>query len=273
MLIRPIRVAVLGSTGMLGHTVAQRLSEDPRFSVTRCRRHEGLCEGYKDCDFHVDLLDPYLSIPEVDYVINCAGIIWQAGNPNRWEAFQINGVAPWVLQERCQAKGVKLIQVSTDCVFSGKNGKYTELSVPDEMGDYGFSKRLGEAQGSMVLRTSVIGHEVTTQRSFLGWAMANRGKQVNGYTNHMWNGVTSDEYARVCRDIMLQKLWRPGVYHFYSTSLSKHDLLQKLNVALDLRLSITPVATPVAVDRTLATVNALNNELNIPDIDTLIAGL
>jgi len=266
MLRQSIRVAVLGSTGMLGHTVADRLSEDPRFTVVRCGRNPS-------CDFHINLLDPYLTIPDVDYVINCAGVIWQAGNPDRWEAFQINSVAPWVLQERCFARSVKLIQVSTDCVFSGKAGRYTEAMEPDEMGDYGFSKRLGEAHGAMVLRTSVIGREINTHRSFLGWAMANKGKQVNGYTNHLWNGVTSDEYARVCRDIMLQDLWRPGVYHFYSTSLSKHDLLQKLNRHLDLHLEIVPVETPVAVDRTLATVGPLQNELDIPDIDAMIAGL
>jgi dTDP-4-dehydrorhamnose reductase len=262
----PIRVAVFGSTGMLGHTVAGCLASDELFHVVRCGRKPG-------CDFHADLLDPDVQVPDVDYVINCAGIIWQAQNPDRREAFHVNSVAPWVLQERCQRKGVKLIQVSTDCVFSGKQGEYTETMTPDETGDYGFSKRLGEPAGAMVLRTSVIGREINTNRSFLGWALANRGKRVNGYTNHMWNGVTSQEYARICGDIMAHELWEPGVHHLYSTSLSKYDLLRKLNDALDLRLEINPVEVPVACDRTMSTVKPLCNLLSIPDIDTMIAGL
>jgi dTDP-4-dehydrorhamnose reductase len=263
-LTRPIGVAVYGCTGMLGHTVAERLASDHRFNVVRCGRKPG-------CDFHIDMFDP--RVPDVDYVINCAGVIWQAQNLDRRESFHVNSVAPWLLQERCARKGVKLIQVSTDCVFSGQAGAYTEIVEPDETGDYGFSKRLGEPFGAMVLRTSVIGREVGTNRSFLGWALANRGKQVNGFTNHMWNGVTSREYARICGDIMLKNLWEEGVHHFYSTSLSKHDLLRKLNNALDLHLEIVPVAAPKAVDRTLSTVRSLCNQLDIPDIDTMIARL
>jgi dTDP-4-dehydrorhamnose reductase len=260
-----VNVVVLGSTGMLGHTVVECLSADPRFRVIGCSRRGTAC--------HINALDFVLNVPEeTDYVINCIGIIPQAQNHNRKEMFHVNAFFPWRLQVLCASMGIKLIQVSTDCVFSGLVGGYAETDDTDEAGDYGFSKSLGEPEGAMVLRTSIIGYEIDTQRSLLGWALANKGKQVTGYTNHLWNGLTAREYARICADIMVGDLWQPGINHIHSTTVSKHDLLCKLNDALDLNLKIIAIS-PKPVNRTLTTVRPLNGLLNVPDIDTMIANL
>ena len=266
--MKPIHVAVLGSTGMLGHTVFKTLSQDPRLLV------QGISRKSKppfDALDSIWKLDHVLS-PHVDYVINCAGVIWQAKNPSREETFRVNTLFPRNLARLVASRGVRLIHVSTDCVFSGTGkGDHTEIDVPDATDDYGLSKLLGEPDDAMVLRTSVIGREMTTKRSLLEWAIANSGKQVNGYTNHIWNGVTSMAYAKICSEIMCQDLYAYGVHHLHSEAkVSKYELLTMINDEMRLCMKINPVEAPDPVDRSLASVKPLCKRLNIPHIRRLI---
>jgi dTDP-4-dehydrorhamnose reductase len=262
-----IRVAVLGSTGMLGHAVTTDLRADPRFAVLGFSRWLG-------SDRYIDALHPeFDGIHDMDYVINCIGIVWQAKNPNRGDVFYVNGVFPWRLQAHCAAVGAKLIHVSTDCVFSGKRGAYTEADNPDPTDDYGLSKVIGEPKDSMVLRTSVIGHELRTKRSLLEWAISNSGKQIDGYIDHVWNGVTSHEFASICTKIMMGGLWEPGIHHVFSTPITKHQLLRRLSDVLGLKLQVKPVETPTPVNRTLSTVKPLCSKLVIPNNLTMINDL
>lgn len=259
-------VGVIGDTGMLGHTVAAELEKNPAFRVLRMNRRPG-------CSWPLDANDPGFTVPCTDFIINCAGVIWQGQRVARQEAFHVNGVFPWRLQDACHARGVRLIHVSTDCVFSGDRGGCTEADAPSSSDDYGLSKALGEPREAMVLRTSVIGRELGTHKSFLEWAISNRGKQINGFTNHVWNGVTSVEYARICADIMLKHLWSPGIHHLHSTTVTKFELLQKINATLDLNLDIVPFAHWTAIDRSLGTDKLLCSQLRIPSIDAMLADL
>lgn len=254
------RVAVLGSTGMVGHTVVERLVLDGRFTVWPCPRR--VIEATDETTLK--------RLVDVDYVINCVGIIWQAQNPNDAETSLVNTTFPWRLQQRCEDIGARLIHVSTDCVFTGKKGGYTEDDAPDELKTYGLTKFLGEPNGAMVLRTSIIGPEVKSKRSFLEWARSSADTQVKGFTNHIWNGVTSLEYARICADIMAKGLWQPEVFHLHSNALSKHDLLSLLNDRYQLNLDIVPYDDATRIDRTLASVKPLCANLAIPSIEQMV---
>lgn len=259
-----IKVAVLGSTGMLGHVVTRGLASDARFEVLPFNRQHGSHQ------FQFDALTATFNRPlDVDYVINCAGVIWQAKNPSRNETFAINSAFPWKLQSLCSKSGAKLIHVSTDCVFSGKLGSYTEDASPDSQDDYGLSKFIGEPTSAMVIRSSIIGPELVTKRSLFEWARVNEGKTVQGFTNHLWNGLTTVEYTRFCRDIMLNDLYAHGIHHVFSNTVSKHDLLRLISDRFDLKLNIVPANTD-QVDRTLATTKTLCQSLCIPSIETMI---
>lgn len=267
MPIPPITVAVLGSTGMLGHAVVGALAQDPRFTVVPFCRANGFDALSSDFGW-------MRGDNEFDYVINCAGVIWQARNPSRQDTFFTNSVFPHRLSDKCRRSGARLIHVSTDCVFTGKEGNYTEGDPPDADDDYGFSKRLGEPEKAMVIRSSVIGRELATRRSFLEWAISSRGTRVNGYRNHVWNGVTTDEYARICADIMASGSFEEGVHHVHSpVPITKYALLQAINERFDLGLDIVPVDAPESVDRTLATIRPLCQQLSVPDIYTMVSRL
>jgi dTDP-4-dehydrorhamnose reductase len=261
--VRLIKVAVLGSTGMVGHEVVNVLGTD--------ERQRFIVLGLDRTGF--DANNPCFGcLNEFDYIINCIGVVWQ-GNPSKRDMFYTNSVFPHLLYERCgHFTNRKVIHVSSDCVFSGKRGGYSESNVPDATSDYGISKALGEPRDGMVLRTSIIGRELKTKHSFVEWAINQRGQEVNGFVNHVWNGVTSRQYGRILAQVMTEDLWAPGVHHVFSTSLTKHDLLCKVSDGLGLDLRVKPV-TQDLVDRSLVTEKALNGRLNIPSIDVMIDDL
>jgi dTDP-4-dehydrorhamnose reductase len=258
------QVVVLGNTGMVGHAMVLALSQGNDLRVLSYGRNM------------IDALDDSTLNNlwgNIDYVINCVGIIWQAQPTNPTVMSRVNTTFPWRLQARCEEIGAKLIHVSTDCVFTGKQGHYTEKDQPDSLDTYGLSKYLGEPNGAMVIRTSIIGREQGTQRSLLEWARSKAGTQVNGYTNHFWNGVTSREFGRICGDIIRKDLWEADTFHVHADPITKHDLLKLLSTHYGLNLDIVPHDTPERVDRTLASVKPLCGKLNIPTIVQMVKEL
>lgn len=262
-----IDVAVLGSSGMLGHVVVEELRADPRFNVRQfCRMPIRL----RDEAFEATDRGTWRSLDNVDYVVNCIGLIKQHHDARKRDWYAVNSIFPWLLADHCSGIGAKLIHISTDCVFSGTKGDYTERDEHDAVDDYGVSKSLGEPDRAMVLRTSVIGKELKGKLSFLEWAISMRGKRVSGYENHRWNGLTSLEYARVCRKIVLEQLFKVGVFHVHSDPVSKHELLTMIDDAYGLWLDIAPTTTPEPCYRTLKSVEALNGVLGIPSLARMI---
>lgn len=267
-----IKVAVLGSTGMLGHVVAEQLELDERFVVKRfCRnprKNESIIVvGTSSNSGNVQGLDGY------DYVINCIGLIKQLKDVPRRDWFVVNTVFPQQLASQCERQGSKLIHISTDCVYTGLTGGYTEESEHDASDDYGLSKSLGEPSNAMVLRTSVIGPELRGKLSLLEWAISKRAQSVDGYVNHTWNGLTSNEYANVCKKIMTQGLFSHGVHHVFSDPVTKDKLLSMINATYKLDLNIRPVFAAQACHRTLSTKKDLNSMLEIPSTQEMIRAM
>ena len=159
-------------------------------------------------------------------------------------------------------------------MYSGKKGKYIETDLHDALDIYGKSKSLGEISSeAMVLRTSIIGEELHNYASLISWTKSQRGKTVDGYKTHYWNGLTTMEYAKCCEKIIENDLYQKGLYHiFSSTDVTKYELLNIFNNKYRLNLNIRE-SYPEKIDRTLRTSMSLCSILKIPSVTQMIEAL
>lgn len=253
-----MKVAILGHSGMLGHV------------VERVFKGEVNTSGYGRAALDVyprklnDIGTKLSSLlgMDVDYVINCIGAIKPTFDKATDLSVPIytNAVFPHQLATWGELTDTKIIHITTDCVFSGNRGQYTEADVHDALDVYGKSKSLGEPDNCMVIRTSIFGPEMGgRKRSLLEWAKSQEGKTVNGFTNHYWNGLTTLELAHSLFDIVGADVWAPGIFHVFSEDVSKYDMLMQISEAYNLEMDINPYETETCVDRTLRTIEDLND--------------
>jgi dTDP-4-dehydrorhamnose reductase len=154
----------------------------------------------------------------------------------------------------CDKIGANMIHITTDCVFDGKLGKYNEDSQHTETNDYGISKSLGELCDATIIRTSIIGEEITNKRSLLEWVRNNQGSKINGFTQHYWNGVTCLELAKVVLEVIGKELYWKGVRHLFSpTSVTKYELVKMISDVYELYIEVVQYETD-KVDKTLSTI-------------------
>lgn len=257
------RLLVLGANGMLGNTVLRWFANDPTYmvvgSVRRAESLRGLrehmpavqvVEGIDACDLP-SLRRLFAEVrPEV--VINCIGVVKQlVGAEAPAVAIPINALLPHRLARLAQACGARLVHISTDCVFTGARGAYSELDEPDAVDLYGRSKLMGEVDyaNAVTLRTSIIGHELSTSHALLGWFLAQEGA-VSGFTNALFSALPTVELARVIQGFVLPNAGLRGTYHVAGPTISKHDLLHLVARVYGRRNPI--IAEPVPVlDRSL----------------------
>lgn len=260
-----MKIVILGSTGMLGNAVGRHFidvyGED---SVYLSYRNPAVAYGKNRFEY-LPTLSPD-RIPDCDYLINCLGVIKPFIDKNPQHSIFINSYLPWYLAHL----GYKVIHITTDCVFSGKNGNYTEDSIHDCYDFYGKTKSLGEPNTCMVVRTSIIGEEIHNNASLIEWAKSQKGKTVNGFTNHLWNGVTTNQYARICQQIIEGNLYQKGLFHVFSNKIDKYSLLGEINKRFNLGLTINKTEASEAIDRTLSTVKDLQSKIVIPTIQEQI---
>jgi len=253
----PMKVAILGSTGMLGSMVKRFLSQQSTYELTCPERR---CLDATDATkFHlVDILAGH------DYAINCIGIIKPRIDEQDWasvqRAIQVNALFPQRLAAAAELTGCQVLQIATDCVYSGRIGSYDERAPHDAMDVYGKTKSLGEARSSNVhhLRCSIIGPEDADRPkdSLLEWFLGQpQGATVKGYTNHRWNGITTLAFAKICHGIMSQSLALPPILHVIPTgATTKARLLFLLACAYNRSdICIEDTMAPVAISRVLDT--------------------
>lgn len=260
-----MKIFIFGANGMLGRYVNSYLSK--YFNIINLTRND-----YDISQLSIDTLNVFLigkNITKDDVVINCAGVIPQSSKQrflNSKLYFIINSMFPIILSQLCEKYNAKMIHITTDCVFSGKNGNYNENSLHDETNDYGMSKSLGELCNATIIRTSIIGEEERNKRSLLEWVKSNKGNQINGFVNHFWNGVTCLELSKIIKKIINENLYWKGVRHIFSPrSVSKYELVSLINDIYDLNITIIPHETE-RVDKTLTTIYPENNMFFIPDL-------
>jgi dTDP-4-dehydrorhamnose reductase len=188
-------------------------------------------------------LEATLSALRPDYVVNCVGVIKQ-----RTEAISpipsitINSLLPHKLAQMAARWGGRIIHFSTDCVFSGKRGWYTEEDPSDAEDLYGRSKFLGEVvvANALTLRTSIIGRELVEHRSLLDWFLAQNHKTVHGYRRVIYSGVTTNYLAELVASIIQEQPELNGLYQVTTEPISKYDLLCRLREAYGLDVWIEP---------------------------------
>jgi dTDP-4-dehydrorhamnose reductase len=261
------RVLILGATGMLGSAV---LEEFEGFAgevlvTARGKQLESLPEGVRLVQFDASrdsLEEAFNGIGEIDFVINCIGVIKPYINDSddlqRLNAIQINSLFPQQLSDWASRNGAKVIQIATDCVFSGATGGYVETDPHDALDVYGKSKSLGEVPNSsmMHIRVSIIGPEKGRSTSLLEW-VRNQPKdaKIFGFTDHLWNGVTTNHFGKIARGIIEVGLFRPGVVHLVpGNKVPKNVLVSKIASVFGREdITIEPKASGSTVDRTLNT--------------------
>ena len=256
------KVLVLGGEGMLGQMVNRRLSKTDRLTV-RCTYLEQKSDPFY---FNVeDGLDRLRQILEqygpVDYMINCIGIlssnIVKQDSKSLRRAVLINALFPHDLAALAQETEERVIQISTDGVFARNAGVCLEDS-PRRCDDaYGKTKSLGEviAPGFLNLRCSIIGPNPMNKQGLLEWFRSQPpGAEVRGYTDHLWNGVTTLQFAELCRQLITQDWFdvvrsEAPVHHFCpNQTVSKYELLQLFKVVFRPDMTVKPVTsqgTPV----------------------------
>lgn len=203
-------------------------------------------------------------LDDVDVVINCAGVIKPTIAKNTIEnVLKINSLFPRNLAKVCGKRGIKCFHITTDCVYTGKKGKYTEEDYFDADDLYGLSKNAGENNDCMVLRTSIIGEENGQSRSLLEWAKNQSGNSVDGFTNHKWNGLTTVYLAEVIMKILKNNLYQKGIFHIHSPNIvTKYELLEIFNEIYQLKFSkISAIEAQIAVDRCISTIYDLSAQV------------
>lgn len=242
-----MKVLILGGDGMLGHkafhvmsgsfdvyaTFRAAAAERPQHPVYSRVNPKFLLRGVDALNF--DSIKHALEQAQPDAVVNCIGIVKQREQAHAAiPSILINALLPHQLAELCARRGARLVHISTDCVFSGKRGSYTEADIPDPSDLYGRSKLLGELNqpGCLTLRTSMIGWELKNRLGLLEWFAAQRGKTIKGYRRAIYSGFSTAVLAQLVRDILQNQPELTGLYHLASQPISKHDLLLKLRQAL-----------------------------------------
>jgi dTDP-4-dehydrorhamnose reductase len=263
---------------MLGSMVLSWLAGDRGLALGATARSETLLQeiGRRSpgCERH--LLEAESATVEqlegllrgADYAVNCVGVIKPyIHDDNRVEterAILVNGLFPHRLATAAERASCRVLQIATDCVYSGTTGRYLEDAPHDALDVYGKTKSLGEIHSPWVhhLRVSIIGPELKGHVSLLDWFLGQgKGASLNGFTNHDWNGVTTLHFGKICHGIIKERVVPGHMQHIVpSGSITKAALLSVFAKEYDRAdLTIRPVAAPKVIDRTLATAHAEAN--------------
>jgi dTDP-4-dehydrorhamnose reductase len=245
---------------MLGHVLCRTCSE--RFDAYATVRGDELGETA------VAVLDPERTVTGVraedprtvaraldatgaEAVVNCIGVVKQVVDDPA-ATIRVNSLFPHELTAACRERGVRVVHVSTDCVFSGDRGGYVESDRPDPVDLYGRSKLLGEPAmpGVVTIRTSMIGRELATSHGLLEWFLAQRGGSVRGFTRAVFSGPTTPVLSRAIADVLEHHRELEGLWHLGAAPIAKRDLLVRLRDAFGLDVEIEP-DDAVVIDRSL----------------------
>jgi dTDP-4-dehydrorhamnose reductase len=232
-----MKVLVLGANGMLGSAVFRALLDHEGMSAWGTVRSAAASRRFPSsgserivANVDVENNDALVHVfgqlrPEL--VINCIGLVKQLSTANDpLQAIPINALLPHRLARLCMVANARLIHFSTDCVFSGAKGHYSETDPPDAGDLYGQSKLLGEVRypNCLTLRTSIIGHEFQSSHGLVEWFLS-QGGRCKGYARAIFSGLPTAVVARVIRDIVIPRPDLHGLFHLAAEPISKLDLL------------------------------------------------
>ena len=264
------KIIILGATGMLGSQVFKVLNSNKNHEVIyttrdKINKKEGIFFDATSYDYSISKFE------NVDYIINCIGVTKPFIDKNYVDSLFVNSIFPHKIAQFCNFNNIKLIHITTDCVFSGREGKYTEKSLHDCTDFYGKSKSLGESINCMNIRTSIIGLELTNFVHLLSWAISQKGKTINGFENHLWNGVTTNNLSIILEKIIEENLYEKKTFHIHSPEdINKYELLKLINKKFSLNLNINKIQATDLVNRTLRSNFDLSSNISNSSIEDQI---
>lgn len=256
------KVLILGATGMLGHKLVQCLSahfdvcSTIRGSFDNVERYgifrrDRIIENVDATD--AAILEKVVMETVPDIVINAIGVVKQVPSAKDViTTLELNSILPQRLAILSKKLGFRLILFSTDCVFDGGRGMYTEQDTPNALDLYGKSKQLGEVSQENVLtiRSSIIGRELSTSHSLVEWFLSNRGGRVFGYTTAIYSGFPTIVIADIIRGLIVDHPSLSGVHHIASEPINKYELLGLVDEFYDAAIEIEP-SDQLVIDRSL----------------------
>ena len=292
------KILVLGASGMLGHVLVDTLSKNISLDITATvRRPEFKMQfssqipsvHWKSLNLdQASIINNFFeNVGESDWVINAIGLIKQSIIDSSKDcvdqALCMNAHFPHALARICEKNKTRILHVSTDCVFSGQKGHSIESHEPDALDVYGRTKYLGEVNHPRfhTIRSSLIGRSLHSKTGLLDWFLnLNRGEKIKGYGNHIWNGLSTLHFSKICLGIILNETPLPNILHLIPGSeISKLELLNMFAHHFNRTdVLVEPFSTETACDRTLATENPqLNREIwrnagyeQVPSIATMV---
>lgn len=251
MISKTYKILVLGNTGLLGSMVFDYLSKNPKFKIVGTYNKEAISRFYNKevREYHFNAsnnineqLKNIFDKEKPDYIINCIGIIKPhcAGNDGVKSAIRINALFPHLLSQFVfeYDHNIRIIQIATDCVYDGVKGKYDEQDLHNATDVYGKTKSLGEVNNSIFLniRTSIIGPEIKSKLSLLEWFLSQENNTtILGFNHHLWNGVTTLQFAQLCENIIITGLFDRYIkttnpFHYViNETVTKFELLEIFN--------------------------------------------
>lgn len=221
-----MKYLILGVNGMAGHMIAQYLKEKGHTVIGFARAQSLICDIIIGDACNQNCIIKLLKESTYDYVINCIGVLNTFVDEKPTKGIYLNSVLPHLLAEQLKETNTKLIHISTDCVFAGTKGAYTEKDIPDASSLYGRSKALGEVQNhkDLTIRTSIVGPELKHNGIGLFHWFMQQSDCISGYEKVIWSGVTTLQLAKAIEtDIKTPQI---GLYHLVNNqTISKYELL------------------------------------------------
>jgi dTDP-4-dehydrorhamnose reductase len=233
-----MKIIIFGSNGMLGTYLNKFLQ----------KKYEVISVTRKDIDLSKSTENEILNflsncVSEKDLIINSSGVIKQREYDIN-DMINVNSVFPNILSKFKKNKNCNIIHITTDCVYSGHKGNYVENDHHDCLDEYGKTKSLGENKNLTIIRTSIIGEEIDNKKSLVEWVKSQSNTTINGYVNHLWNGVTCLELSKLIDNMIQEMGFWEGVKHIFSPkTVSKYELVSMINKIYDLNITINEVET------------------------------
>lgn len=228
-----MKMFLFGSNGMLGRYIKLYLQD--KYDLSCLTRDDLDLSNSTEEDISSFLFE---NINKNDIIINASGLI-KHRNAKPIEMIKVNSIFPQILANFKKTVGCEVIHITTDCVFNGNKGSYSEFDAHDCYDIYGRTKSLGESVFNTNIRTSIIGEEITNKLSLLEWVLSMEGGQVQGFQNHTWNGVTCLELAVLIHKIIEENTFWSGTRHIFSPNIvSKFSLIQDIVYVYKLKIDV-----------------------------------
>lgn len=259
------KILILGCEGLIGNQICEKFIKLKNYNVSgtitginpKLKKYNNtkklkIINNFKISIKNIDKKIQIIQNLNPKYVINCIGITKKLAHLNKLNTLLVNSLFPYLLRKKLK-KETKIIHISSDCVFDGVHGNYSEVSKDYTNDFYGLSKKFGEYKkfkNLINIRTSVIGNEVSSKNGLLNWFL-NQKSEITGFKNVFFSGLTTNEFAKIVADIFNQnKLYNKRLIHIGGTKISKYQLLKILNSIYKKKIKIK-ISKKERLDRSL----------------------